>query len=178
MYCGNNRTARSSQRQISEAMRRLMLHKTYASISVSELCKEAGISRPTFYSLFRSTENVILYLLQEDCCELPRETQSGTSLELLCHIYSNYICHNREFLKLLVENDIGYLLYNSVYDSFLHCGCCLQTVPEQERQYAAHFLAGGITGVVRQYCITDPPPSVESLSTLLWNLFSGQMFSL
>ena len=49
MYCGRNKTALTSQRQIAEAMMRLIQDKPYAQISVSELCKEAGISRQTFF---------------------------------------------------------------------------------------------------------------------------------
>lgn len=175
MYCGKNRTACTSQRQISDAMLRLMHQKPYSSISVSALCKEAGISRQTFYSLFSSMENVILYILQEDSCHLPQEQTCKSSLDFLCGSYSAYISHHRDFLKLLVENHIGYLLYNSIFDSFNHC-CCFRNTNEEDRLYAAHFLAGGITGVVRQYCLTEPPQAADLLREQLKKLFSGKMF--
>ena len=176
MYCGNNRTACSSQRQISEAMLRLMSQTSYNKISVSALCKEAGISRQTFYSLFNSMDNVILYILREDCHKLPQKDIHGSSLDILCESYSSYICHNNQFLKLLVENHIEYLLYNSIYDSFNHCCCCLGAISAEDQQYAAHFLAGGLTGVVRQYCLTEPPQSAEVLGSHLKKLFSGKIF--
>ena len=173
MYCGCNPTARSSQLQISRALIDLMLEKPFASVSVSELCRAAGVSRPTFYSLFSSMENVVLFTLQEKTCQLPRET-GGSSLEQLCRCYSRYISSNRALLKLLVENGVGYLLYNSIYDSLIYCPDCLRG-PEPRRQYAAHFIAGGITGVVRQYCSSEPPAPPETLYDILTELLSGRL---
>ena len=64
MYCGSNKTALMSQELISRAMMRLIQEKPFTQISVSELCKTAGISRQTFYSLFTSRENVMVFALQ------------------------------------------------------------------------------------------------------------------
>ena len=54
MYCGSNKTALQSQRLIAEAMMELIREKAYSQITISELCKTAGISRQTFYTLFTS----------------------------------------------------------------------------------------------------------------------------
>ena len=178
MYCGNNKTACTSQRQIAGAMLKLLTTSSYSDISVSALCKEAGISRQTFYSLFSSMDNVILYILQDSCCQIVPEFDSGQDasvLELLCSSYSSYISQHRDVLKLLVENDIVYLLYNSIFDTFNHC-CCMESITEADRQYAAHFFAGGITGVVRQYCMTEPPQSSKVLNRQLIRLFGGDIF--
>ena len=45
MYCGSNKTALQSQRQIARAMMALIREKPYAQITISELCC-AG--RPVF----------------------------------------------------------------------------------------------------------------------------------
>ena len=174
MYCGCNPTALSSQTQISQALIRLMLQKPFASVSVSELCREAGVSRPTFYYLFSSLENVVLFTLQEKTCEIPHTSEHGTTMDQLCRCYSQYIWKNRAFLKLLVQNNVGYLLYNSICDSFLHCQS-FSHGPEPYRLYAAHFIAGGITGVVRQYCTEEPPISADVLYEILRGLFNGTL---
>ena len=172
MYCGCNPTALSSQLQISRALIRLMLEKPYAAVSVSELCRAAGVSRPTFYSLFSSMENVVIFTLQERACQLP-QTGRDSPLEHLCRGYSRYIAENRDYLKLLAKNGVEYLLYNSIYEALLSCPECVRG---PQRQYAAHFIAGGITGVVREYCASEPPPSAEELCEILMGLFSGRFF--
>ena len=59
MYCGTNPTALLNQRQLAQALFRLMEQKPFSAISVSELCRAASISRQTFYSLFDSKESVV-----------------------------------------------------------------------------------------------------------------------
>ena len=71
MYCGTNPTALLNQRQLAEALFRLMEQKPFSAISVSELCRAASISRQTFYSLFDSKESVVTYTLTERCCYAP-----------------------------------------------------------------------------------------------------------
>ena len=46
MYCGCNEKALTSQRAIACALLRLMEAGPYADISISQLCREAGVSRP------------------------------------------------------------------------------------------------------------------------------------
>ena len=176
MYCGCNPIALSSQAQIARALHTLMLQKAYGEITVSELCRESGVSRQTFYSLFSSMENVVVFTLQEKACRLPRETDAASSLEQLCGCYSRYICENRDYLRLLVESRVAYLLYDSIYQSLLCCPEHGAEAPGRQRQYSAHFLAGALTGVVQQYCAEDPPDSADALCQILLDLFRGGSF--
>ena len=59
VYCGCNEKALSSQRAIACALLALMEAEPYAEISISALCRAAGVSRPTFYSLFGSKDDVV-----------------------------------------------------------------------------------------------------------------------
>ena len=173
MYCGCNPTALSSQLQISETLVRLMEKKLYSEISVSELCRESGISRQTFYTLFHAKENVVVFTLQKKACELPREPESDPSLEQLCRCYSRYICANRDFLRLLIESNATHLLYDSIRESLL---CCPEHRGEKQWQYAADYLAGGLTGVVRRCCMDEPAPGADALYQMLHDLMSGAIF--
>ena len=173
MYCGCNPTALSSQLQISEALVRLMERKLYSEITVSELCRESGISRQTFYTLFHAKENVVVFTLQKKACELPREPETDASLEQLCRCYSRYICANREFLRLLIESNATHLLYDSIRESLL---CCPEHAGDRLWQYAADYLAGGLTGVLRRCCMDAPVPDAEALYGILYDLMGGAVF--
>ena len=124
MYCGRNKTALTSQRQIAEAMMRLIQDKPYAQISVSELCKEAGISRQTFYSLFDSKENVVIYELLSSHCYDPRACCSGmVSYQDFLRSWCRYVVDNRDILSILARNHIMHCLYDSQYLTFSGCSC-------------------------------------------------------
>ncbi len=186
MYCGNNKTALTSQRQIAQALLDLMADKPFEEISICELCKSAGISRQTFYSLFSSRENVIAFILQEKTCYSPAdepespsakpEKHSPCGLRAICRGYSEYIHYNRDFLRLLVTHHIDYLLYDSVYESLADCTCFLPETEACTRRYAAGFLAGGVSSVARIYAMEGCTCSVEDLEEMLHTFFTGKLF--
>ena len=82
MYEGCNKTALTSQSAIADALLNLMEEKPYTRISVSEICKSAGVSRQTFYTLFASKDNVIAYELERKYCFRPEYL---SRLQLLHH---------------------------------------------------------------------------------------------
>ncbi len=159
MYEGCNKTALTSQSAIADALLSLMEEKPYTRISVSEICKSAGVSRQTFYTLFESKDNVIAFELERKYCFRPEEHTE---------------C--RDILALLVRNDILYLLQDNLYNSFLSCSFYLPECPGRDRVYAADFLAGGLTGVARNYVQQDSTASREHLENILYSLFSGSFF--
>ena len=61
MYSGENKTAIQSQNAIVSALAALMEEKDFAKISISELCKRSRVSRQTFYTWFKTKENIIEY---------------------------------------------------------------------------------------------------------------------
>lgn len=181
MYCGNNKTALASQRQISNAMMRLIQEKPFSQITVSELCREAGISRQTFYTLFTSRENVVVFTLQAHYCDAPQmadydRSDRTDSLKALCRVYSEYMCNNQRLIKTLVDNHIDYLLYDSFFDALENCDCFLESVDPCTRRYAASFYAGGVSSVARRYAQEGCSTSADRLEELLMTLFSGKLF--
>ena len=180
MYCGTNKTALASQRQLADAMMRLISQKPYAQISVSELCKAAGISRQTFYTLFTSRENVMVFTLQSRaCCETGAERAGGAGqegLRRLCRGYSEYLLRNQRLIRLLVENHIDYLLYDTFFEAMDGCDGFLPKADPCTRSYAASFYAGGIACVARRYAQEGCASSASQLESLLMTLLSGRLF--
>lgn len=182
MYCGSNKTAMASQQQISGAMMRLMQQKPFAQITISELCREAGISRQTFYTLFSSRENVMVFTLQARYCDAPHieppdpSAEADSALRRLCHGYSEYLQKNQRLIKTLVDNHIDYLLYDSFYGALENCACFLGDLDPCTRRYAVDFYAGGISSVARRYALEDCSTSADRLEELLIKLFSGRLF--
>ena len=179
MYCGSNKTAINSQKNIACALLRLLEKKPFSRISVSELCKEAGISRQTFYSLFKSKDNVITYIFQEDYCYSPAESTDGPddqdSLHHLCLGFCSYIIRQADFIRLLVDNSIIYLMYDGLLESFSDCSCFLPGINEEQRQYAASFYAGSMTGIARTYIEQGETLSRKELEEITLSLFKSSL---
>ena len=183
MYCGSNKTAMGSQRHIAEAMMRLMQEKPFSQISVSELCREAGISRQTFYTLFSSRENVMIFTLQAQCCDMREDGEAHREaackhdrLQTLCGGYSRYLVSNRDLIRKLVENQLDYLLYDSFFEALNSADCLFSEADPALRRYAAGFYAGGVSRVARQYALEGCYASDSQLEQLLMQLFTGALF--
>ena len=176
MYCGCNEKAIRSQQAIACALLRQMECEPYDAISISALCRAAGVSRPTFYSLFGSKDDVVSFLLRESYSYSPEwGCENRSELEAMCLGYSRYITDQRRFLTLLVDNAIGHLLYRSIFEALLGCDCFLAGQDPSSRRYAANFAAGGLTGIVQDY-VTREACSAEELGRLLETMFSGALF--
>ena len=179
-YCGSNKTALTSQKQISDALFDLMEGKSYTQISISEVCKKAGVSRQTFYSLFKSKDNVVTYILQEDyCCDLSaqssRPSQTDSLLPSLCREYSSYIVRHGDFIRILVRNDLSYLLYDNLYNSIYSCSCFLTATHPSLRSYAADFVAAGFTSIAKSYILQGRTASASDLYQISLALFEGSL---
>ena len=176
MYCGCNEIALSSQARIARTLLSLMERKPFSSITVSELCREAGVSRPTFYSLFGSMEDVVLYILKESYCYSPSsEHLGGCGLTGFCYGYSGYIASHRDFLSLLMRNGLFHIVYGSIEESLSACDCFLPGTEPELRRTAAHFAAGGLAGFIQSCTLGETYPA-ETMSALLEKLFTGAFF--
>lgn len=152
MYQGKNRTALASQRQIADALVVLMHRMPYAEISVAELCREASVSRQTFYSLFQNKANVVRYLLRESCDpQVPDPEPNVSRLRQMCRCYSLYITGHREIMSLLVDNGMTVMIVDMLLMAFQKDGQFGCALPEEHRKYHALFLAGGLTRLAKAF---------------------------
>ena len=187
LYCGTNKTALASQDQIASTLLALMKEKPYDEISVSELCRCAGISRQTFYSLYQSKENVVVRILQNYYCYMPAEhlpenehdpgdqSLNSCRMEVFCRDYCRYLTDHADFIHLLVENNITHLLYDSIYESMHECGCLLGKLEAEQRSYSAGFIASGFVGIAKVYVERNCEDGADELADTLISLFSGSL---
>ena len=187
LYCGTNKTALASQDQIASTLLALMKEKPYDEISVSELCRCAGISRQTFYSLYQSKDNVVIRILQNYYCYMPAEhlpenehdpgdqSLNSCRMEVFCRDYCRYLTDHADFIHLLVENNITHLLYDSIYESMHECGCLLGKLEAEQRSYSAGFIASGFVGIAKVYVERNCEDGADELADTLISLFSGSL---
>ena len=61
----NDKRCLRSAALIADALERLLDQKIFADISVSDLQRESGVGRSTFYRLFDNIDDVVTYLVDE-----------------------------------------------------------------------------------------------------------------
>ena len=179
MYKGSNKSALLSQKLISEALLRLLEEKAFNDISVSDLCREAQVSRQTFYSLFGTKENVIIYELSHNCCYLPEENATSCHSAVFrsfCEGYSRYIVDKRHIISLLVHNDMIHFLYDVQYRSLMDCKYFISDVSEENRVFIVDFIASGMNSIAKNYILTGAKADVKFLKKLMFSLYGGLYF--
>ena len=175
MYQGTNPAALTSRRLIAEAMRRLMDVRPYEEISVAAVCRLAGVSRQTFYTQFRSRENVVAFLLCADRCAAPDPGQDAEdTLRRLCRGYSRYVVRQESMLRILAENRMMGLLRDNLRESFERCGCFAGCVRESMRPYAADYVAAALTSITETFLRTGADP--DTLEDVALSLLRGRLF--
>ena len=155
MYQGCNKTAICSQTNIAASFVKLLKEKEYAKISISEICDGASVSRQTFYSLFKSKENIVSFELLRNyyfdpekeckCCGKP-------SAKKLSEAFTEYIIEKEEFIGLLVKNNLMYLMQDCLCESFI---CCEKEDGAHEEIHCleADLTAACLTTIAKHYVV-------------------------
>ena len=165
MYQGNNPIAIKSQHMMLDALNELMREKEFKDVSISEICDRSGISRQTFYKLFGSKENLLLFKLENaPYADQHSEKDSG-------NVTTNY-----SPLQMLLKNELMEVLYTQIYTSMFSCRYSFVGVTEEEREYAAQFMAAGMCRLTQKYISEHEKPSQAELTELSYKIMSGSFY--
>lgn len=174
MYRGNNKTAITSQHIIADALFKMMEEKKFSDISISSLCKEAQISRQTFYSLFNSKENIVRFVFDNTYEFLKGEyhRMERFGLETMCQKYCEYVVQNQEFLKILIDNELSVIMYNSFKAPFCNCERLKINDPNMSQELFASFISGALTSITITFINEGIPDDIEIMKNNVIKLFS------
>ncbi len=112
-------TAYRRQRQIEDCLYENMLHLPYPSISVSDICRQVGISRKAFYNYYRDKDAcfraVIRRKIRESMLLTARQLPgNGSPLETTT-VMLRYWKSQKDFLDMVVRNQLlHFLLLESI----------------------------------------------------------------
>lgn len=178
MYQGNNPIAIKSQHMMLDALNELMREKEFKDVSISEICDRSGISRQTFYKLFGSKENLLLFKLENaPYADQHSEKDSGNlTLKDTCERFSLYVTTNYSQLQMLLKNELMEVLYTQIYTSMFSCRYSFVGVTEEEREYAAQFMAAGMCRLTQKYISEHEKPSQAELTELSYKIMSGSFY--
>ena len=77
MYEGKNPTALTSRGWLVEALLALMKTRPYSKITVKDICKQADLSRQTFYNFFDTKDDIIRFRIDQCYVEIWSILQSS-----------------------------------------------------------------------------------------------------
>ena len=136
----SDKRSQSSAAGIVRGLQECLKTKPLKAITVSDLYKVSGISRATFYRLFDTPEDVLIYQLDqmtEEAVRLYEQEQSLSAAELLEKTIETGL-ENHDFIRALVVNGRQDLLFRYTERSF-HKLDTLKSIFPEDMGYPSAF---------------------------------------
>ena len=182
MYQGNNVTAIQSQQWLGEGLVRLMAQQSYAAITIGAICKEADLSRQTFYNVFDSKEEVLRFCLRQQYEQQFRRFagHEKITVEEIVEAFAVVVAENQNLLRLMIENHLDSILADEITKCvtwfagrFVRKGCGADRLA-----YSEALLSGALGHLLVYWFRQAQPISIEQLTQLITDFLEGKLFEL
>ena len=172
MNTANNKRRRESKKRIETALVKLLQQHELNQISVTEICKTAGVNRTTFYAnytdifdladeLQKSMEQEVLGLYQE---EVSKGRASHDFLKLFCHIRENPIFY-KTYFKLNVDGKLRFAGYDMEQ--------AMSRYGNQYIDYHIEFFGNGLNAVIKKWLDNDCRETPEEMFSIIQAEYMG-----
>lgn len=146
----SDRRSQTSAAEIVRGMQECLKTTPLKAITVSDIHRVTGISRATFYRLFDTPEDVLVYQLDQmtDAAISDQAQNLSIGTERLLEQTIALGLQNHEFLKALVDNDRHDLLFRYTEKCFRQLDSVKKSFPADitpgERDYIIAHLSMGM----------------------------------
>ena len=187
----------STAEKMDSALMELLKTKSFEFITVSEICKKAGVNRSTFYLHYENTrdlleetvrnmtDNFVSYFVPDGKIspinfeESQKDKLVFISEEYLMP-YLSYFKENRKIFLTVFENGklFGFeetykKLFDNIFDPILD----VFKYPESERKYVMAFYLNGINSIIMEWikedCVKPEKEVVKIINDCIFGLNSN-----
>lgn len=183
----------NTAKKMDKALISLLEEKPFSYITVSEICKKAGVNRSTFYLHYESVVDLlnetVRFLLDDfvsyfkiDKKSLANKFEKSSLEELIfvsdeyLHPYLSYIYDNKHvFSTVLLHadsfgfNEIFQRLYENIFNPILE----RFDYPLADRKYVMMFYLNGITAIVNEWLKDGCKKSIQEVSQIIHECIFG-----
>lgn len=163
-----------SQKWLVQALLTLIQQKPYEEISISELCKEAGVDRRTFYRNFKDKNDVLLFYfsdLQEKYLLALKEMPERTFYTLALVYFEFWNCHLDFFKTAQSDQALNAALFQTLntFMPAIYSGAD-GSIPKELR-YNIAFVVGGFHNALIQWISTGFHETAEEMAAIVSDMF-------
>ena len=166
-----------TKRLLKESLIRLMEEKEIQKISVSELCRDAGINRVTFYNHYTSPQDLLQEMERELVSDihnlikqkgLNRSPQIKERIEVTCE----YLNQNRKIAKLIFKNNSADSEFTAelfhipkIWDEM--CQKFAAIYGEEGKELLITFITRGSYSVIQKWLLDDMSKTPHEMSEII-----------
>lgn len=183
MNAKENQRVALTKRLLQEGLLRLLEKKDLAKINVTELCRESGINRATFYKYYGCPDDVLAAVKEQFFQDL-LESQGNSGHTPVTYIKAfgricSYIYEHKELAMHIINNldfNISDLLeklsqgQNGMYE-YLE-----KNFDKDSAKLASTFIGYGAYSMIRQWLAEDVARTPKEMETIIHKLLNDGLF--
>lgn len=168
--------AAAQQRQFQKALLSSMKNQSYSEVSVTDLCRQTGLSRKTFYRLYENKDDVLCAMLDGALYKMSQHQEPKRTIHEDLHRVFSYWKEQKEVLDVLSNNHQTYLLleralyYVSSEDPETQRALGVAGHPHKEEILL--FVLGGIMSLIIRWHHSDYAKSTKEMAQLAAQLLT------
>lgn len=163
---------------ITAALFELLENTPFSQITISDLCKKAGVARKTFYRNFVSKIAVVERLVDQVFYEFMQKYDFKTSGARKIYLYwYEYILCTREFSAMFFDPDLYLFIVEKIRDFVqieleenLHNAASFDPMLAD---YYLNFAASGIASLMREWMKNDCQTPAKTMASITASLLGG-----
>jgi AcrR family transcriptional regulator len=179
--------------KMNDALVTLLARKPFEYITVSEICKEAGVNRSTFYLHYENTLDLLSEttkrMMDSFLSYFPVETERITTQFSNCelnelnyisseylHPYLSYIKGNRLVFSTAMAHSVSFgfdSIYRRMFQYIFNPILARFRYPEGDRQYVMMFYLNGIIAIVVQWLNEGCEKTEEEIARIIQECIFG-----
>ena len=154
-----------------ECLADLLAKKDYSDISISDLCHKCGIARTTFYRLFDTIDDILIYqfdsLFEDSLSEYSSISQSKSS-QSYARIILNIALSNKALIQALICSGRTDLFDFSTREKEPMITQNMNlTITKKERMYCTPMLNAMILAVIKTWVMNGCKESTDELYQII-----------
>lgn len=170
-----------TKKLLQEGLLRLLEVKTLDKISVTELCRESGINRATFYNHYNSPQDLLTSIETKMTAELRQIIGNPrNAAEIICHTEAvcNYFYENGRTILTLhrchADDDISEVLYtlNENFQLFRMNSRYTRTLDQNSLHLVSVFFYTGCYHILLEWLNNDIQKTPREIAELMVRLAS------
>lgn len=172
MNTKNNKRRRESVAAIERAFISLLQERDFKEVTVSDICKETGLNRSTFYANFVDIFDLAEHMRQKLEADFsaqfqlnPHLDRKEASLRMFRHVYENQLFY-KTYFKLGYEKQHNILIYDQeMADRDFH---------GEHVEYHIEFFRAGLNAILAKWLEGGCRESPEEMDAILIAEYQGR----
>ena len=180
--------------RFNKALLSLLEKKPFEYVTISELCKEAGVNRSTFYLHYENTADLLkeatAYVLDNFASYFPVDMESIASKYKNCdlqelnfinekylHPYLSFIKENQRLFTAVLSQPTTFdsmVIFQRLFDDVFHPILDRFHYPRDEQHYVMVFYLNGITAIITEWLKDGCHKSMEDISSIIHDCIFGK----